>query len=154
MASALETRWFFTAEELFVTKLWPYERIQAHIRDHGEKVSVPTLSAWNKKGDWNAKRARYQRTRTGVAEQLRELLDTKIAALIAEKATLDSESINEINKLAKAVKEFEKTGPDIKSMTAEVFGRFAKYIRDHAEPEEIDTLRRHIRGFMNEVERA
>lgn len=154
MTGPQEQRWFDQAEEWFIFRGLNYDQIMAEIAALGGSVSKATLCAWNKKGGWQDKRGRYLRTRSGVAGQLQQLAEKKLAAMLAEDANLRGDDFKDLTRLLTAIEKFDRSGPDLKTMTVEVMGHFGRYCRDHAQAGELEVLQRHLGGFLRTLEMA
>lgn len=154
MAGPKEQKWFEMVEELFVFKGLSYDQIMDHLRSLGEEITKGTLSAWNAKGAWNAKRSRYLKSRSGLAGQLNLLLERKLERLLADAEQLNGEELKDLTRLMAAIEKFDKSGPDPKAMNIEVMGQFARYCRQEARPGEIDVIRRLVSGYLAALEAA
>lgn len=154
MAGAKEQRWFWEAEQLWVTKGLSYDQVIAHVEALGGSISKGTLANWNKKGDWQAKRQRYLQTAQGLSPELRKQLEEKIRLMLADAEQLSAENLNVALKLLRLIKSIGQEAPDLKITALEIMGKFAGYVDhncdDSAIREELSFL---VGGFLAEVER-
>lgn len=152
MASPQEQKYFDDCEEWFVFKGWGYDQIIQRLGELGGAVSKATLSAWNKKGNWNEKRAAFQKTRKGMVHQLHQAIEKLSAQLYSEDGEFTEASLSKLTKLINLVDKIDKGGPDLRTMSVEVLGHFSRHVRDNFPTDEVQSFKRQVTSFMKMLE--